>query len=92
MRGEAFSVCDFDEAGQRIAEVDVFLRTNIERYPNIWWIDSGDKLCSNGICRAVIGENLVYRDTHHLTVAMSEAMEPFLSKQVAEVLAGSGNQ
>ena len=92
MRGEPFTVCDFDEARQRIAEVDDFLRTQIDRYPNIWWIDSSDKLCSNGICRAVIGENLVYRDTHHLTVAMSEAMEPFLRKQVAEVLAGPGGQ
>ncbi|MEM7504006.1 MAG: acyltransferase family protein [Pseudomonadota bacterium] len=86
MRGEAFSACDFDEAGQRIAQVDAFLRAQTDRYRNIWWIDSGDMLCGDGVCRAVIGETLVYRDAHHLTVAMSEAMEPFLKNQITAVL------
>lgn len=87
MRGQDFSACDFTEDGHRIAEVDHFLQTEIERFHNVWWIDSSQELCREGICRSVISGNLVYRDSHHLTVAMSEAMEPFLSRQIAEALA-----
>jgi peptidoglycan/LPS O-acetylase OafA/YrhL len=51
------------------------------------YLDFTDYLCNDAVCPGVIGNTLVYRDRHHITVAMSTLLGPLLDADVSAVLA-----
>ena len=53
------------------------------------YLDFTDYLCNDTVCPGVIGNTLVYRDRHHITVAMSTLLGPLLDADVSAVLAAS---
>ncbi|MDA8372401.1 MAG: acyltransferase family protein [Nocardiopsaceae bacterium] len=51
-------------------------------------IDLRDRFCTGGTCPPVIGNVLVYRDSHHLTATYSKLLAPELSKAASSILEG----
>ncbi len=51
------------------------------------YLDYTDYLCNDSVCPAVIGNTLVYRDRHHITVAMSNLLGPLLNADISAILA-----
>jgi hypothetical protein len=54
--------------------------------PGIRLIDLTAALCPQGICKAVVGGKVMYRDTHHLAGKSAASLEPVLASQVAAAL------
>jgi len=44
------------------------------------YVNLNDYLCSADFCPAIIGNTLVYRDSHHLTASMAEELAPELAR------------
>ena len=53
------------------------------------WVDLSDQLCST-VCAPVLGNIVVYRDSHHLTVRMSRALAPTLDMHISSALRERG--
>jgi len=51
------------------------------------YLDYSDYLCNDAVCPSIIGDTLVYRDGHHLTVNMSAALAPIVGADVMSLLA-----
>ncbi|WP_336793986.1 MULTISPECIES: acyltransferase family protein [Gordonia] len=47
-------------------------------YPNITFLDYSDGFCRDGYCPAVVGNILVWHDSHHLTTAIVRSVIPYL--------------
>ncbi|GAA1465067.1 acyltransferase family protein [Microbacterium thalassium] len=54
-------------------------------------IDVNDYLCDAGWCPPIIGNTLVYRDSHHLTAVFAAEMAEVLGERLAPVLADAGS-
>lgn len=52
---------------------------------NTSFVDLTGYLCQDGTCQGVIGNQLVYYDTHHLSYAFSESMAAALEPHLLEV-------
>jgi peptidoglycan/LPS O-acetylase OafA/YrhL len=50
-------------------------------------LDTRRFFCADGICPVVIGNVLVYRDSHHLTATYARTMAPILRDEIAALLA-----
>jgi len=50
------------------------------------WVDLDDRLCTQAVCPAVIGDVLIYRDRHHLTATYSATLAPFLAERMGRAL------
>jgi peptidoglycan/LPS O-acetylase OafA/YrhL len=62
---------------QRLARL---LAESATGFPLVGVIDLGDQVCPEGLCRARIGEIIVFRDNQHLTAAFVRSLAPeFLS-------------
>ncbi|WP_052506469.1 acyltransferase family protein [Mycolicibacterium llatzerense] len=53
------------------------------------YLDYSDYLCNDTVCPSILGDTLVYRDGHHLTVHMSAALAPVIGADVMALLAPS---
>lgn len=49
---------------------------------NVSVVDLTDYLCTADACPAVVGNVLVYRDPHHLTVPYAESLAPMLDREL----------
>lgn len=54
--------------------------------PSIKAIDMLPYFCQAGVCPAVIGNVLVYRDRHHLTATYARSLAPILGQEVSQLL------
>lgn len=50
-----------------------------------WRLDLTDGICAADGCPAVVGNVLVWRDSHHLTKTYSRTLAPYLGRMLAEV-------
>jgi peptidoglycan/LPS O-acetylase OafA/YrhL len=55
-----------------------------KRAPGTTLVDLTDDICPGEICRAVIGNALVYRDKSHLTATFARTLEPMLETDFRE--------
>ncbi len=55
----------------------------VDRFPGLKPLDMSDAVCRPDICRAVEGNVLVYRDSHHFTATYMRTMTPELGRQIA---------
>lgn len=55
------------------------------------YLDYSDYLCNATVCPSILGDTLVYRDGHHLTVNMSAALAPIVGADVMSLL-GPGDE
>ncbi len=53
------------------------------QFPNVTFLDYTKAVCKDGYCPAIVGNILVYRDTHHLTATFARSMVPALQKDLA---------
>lgn len=59
-------------------------RTIVAQFPNVTFLDYTKAVCKDGYCPAVVGNILVYRDTHHLTATFARSLVPALDKDLAK--------
>ncbi len=52
--------------------------------PGVHLIDITDEICPGDLCRAVIGNALVYRDKAHLTATFARTLAPWIEKGIKE--------
>jgi hypothetical protein len=50
------------------------------------YLDLNDYLCNTTSCPAIVGDELLYRDAHHLTASFSESLEEPLGREVTALL------
>jgi len=53
---------------------------------NIYYADLSDKFCEDDVCKPIVGNVLVYKDTDHITSTYSKTLEPFLSEEMEKAL------
>ena len=53
-------------------------------------VDMNEYVCPSGLCSAVIGNILVWRDRHHLTASYSRSLAPFLDDKLQTILEQNG--
>ncbi|GAA3073353.1 MULTISPECIES: acyltransferase family protein [Actinomycetes] len=70
--------------GSKFAEVDPL--STLELPSGASTVDLTDLFCPAGRCAAVIGNVVVYRDSHHLTNEYVETAAPYLEERVREVM------
>ncbi|GCA96592.1 hypothetical protein NCCNTM_02270 [Mycolicibacterium sp. NCC-Tsukiji] len=68
----------------RRAETDLAARSTFD------YLDYSGYLCNDTVCPSIIGDTLVYRDGHHLTVNMSAALAPIIGADVLSLLTPEG--
>ncbi len=54
----------------------------VKRFPGLKPLDMSDAVCRPDHCRAVEGNVLVYRDSHHFTATYMRTMTPELGRQI----------
>jgi len=54
----------------------------VARFPNLKPLDLSDAVCRKDICRAVEGNVLIYRDSHHFTATYMRTLTPELGRQI----------
>ncbi|VBA38406.1 acyltransferase family protein [Mycobacterium attenuatum] len=57
----------------------------VAQFPLLKPIDMSDAICREDFCRAVEGNVLIYRDSHHLTPTYMRTMAPELGRQIAAI-------
>ncbi|ORC09717.1 acyltransferase [Mycobacterium persicum] len=57
----------------------------VAQFPLLKPIDMSDAICRQDFCRAVEGNVLIYRDSHHLTPTYMRTMAPELGRQIATI-------
>ena len=53
--------------------------------PGITVIDVRNVICPDGVCRAVIGNVLVYRETNHVTETFSRTLRSYIEDRLPSV-------
>ena len=70
---------------------DDFEARAVERVPGARLIDINDKICpTENLCRAVIGNALVYQDNSHLTATFARTLSPWIGHGLREAGFWSG--
>lgn len=69
--------CAFPRVRQGAREFDVRAARAV---PGAVLIDLVPEVCPRGLCRAVIGDAIVYRDRQHLTATYSRTLRPFIAR------------
>jgi peptidoglycan/LPS O-acetylase OafA/YrhL len=67
----------------RSDEEEIDRRAAVEA-PGARLVDVTDKICPRGVCRAVIGNALVYRDRSHLSATFAATLAPSLDQRLRE--------
>ncbi len=65
-------------------EADEFDARAAERAPGVHLIDVTNEICPGEICRAVIGDALVYRDRTHLSATFARTLAPGIERGLEE--------
>jgi peptidoglycan/LPS O-acetylase OafA/YrhL len=65
-------------------EADEFDARAAERAPGVHLIDVTNEICPGEICRAVIGNALVYRDRTHLSATFARTLAPGIERGLEE--------
>jgi peptidoglycan/LPS O-acetylase OafA/YrhL len=73
--------CAFDRPHEWDREYDV---RAAKAHPATHLIDLDDEICPSEVCRAVIGNALVYRDKSHLTATFARTLEPMIESDFRE--------
>ncbi|HNM83680.1 MAG TPA: acyltransferase family protein [Mycobacterium sp.] len=76
---------DAVSCGRKRSEVLVDRNPTLDfvgRFPNLKPLDMSAAVCRPDFCRAVEGNVLVYRDSHHITAAYMRTMIPELGRQM----------
>ncbi len=73
--------CAFERVRDPNLEFDV---RAAERSPHARLIDITDEICPGDVCRAVIGNALVYRDKSHLTATFARTLSPWIGRGLEE--------
>jgi peptidoglycan/LPS O-acetylase OafA/YrhL len=78
--------CDLPAA--RVLDPQIFAaeQSATAGLPGVRLIDLTDALCPQQICRAEIGGQVMYRDTHHLAGKSAAALAPLLDSQITAAL------
>jgi hypothetical protein len=71
--------CAFPRVVDRDKEFEV---RAVKSTPGSKLIDLTSEVCPGGLCRAVIGDALVYRDKSHLTATFARTLAPGLSRRL----------
>ncbi|WP_062462162.1 acyltransferase family protein [Demequina soli] len=84
---EAVPIClskNLSDAGEcALAPVDTSLDVAASKLPGASGIiDMNGYLCDGDVCPAIIGDNLVYRDTNHISATFIERLAPELQGQL----------
>jgi hypothetical protein len=58
--------------------------------PRVHLIDLTDRFCDSTTCYPVVGDLIVYADASHLTTDYAEALVPYLSERVDELVGAGG--
>lgn len=82
---EDLSTCAFSDEGSRTPEVQ---RAAADLVPGTAFLDLNDVICPGGMCPAVLGDVLVYRQGSHLTKTFVESTRPILEPRLVELLSG----
>ncbi|MCF3942682.1 acyltransferase family protein [Oceanobacillus alkalisoli] len=53
---------------------------------NVHYADFTDRFCEDGSCKAVVGNVLVYTDSHHITATYSSTLAPFVRDELVPLL------
>ena len=78
--------CDFAERDRRWRDFDV----RAARRVGARLIDPGEKICPHGLCRAVVGDVLVYRDPAHLTATYARTLASWFEPRLRAAFAAAG--
>jgi peptidoglycan/LPS O-acetylase OafA/YrhL len=54
--------------------------------PNVTILDFSNYICGDDTCQSVVGNIIVYRDSHHLTSTYVETLEPFLAPHLVSAM------
>jgi len=54
--------------------------------PDVALLDLTPEVCPHDVCRAVIGNALVYRDRSHLTATFARTLSPWLELELLELI------
>jgi len=73
--------CAFERVHDWNLEFDV---RAAQRSPYAHLIDITDEICPGDLCRAVIGNALVYRDKTHLTATFARTLSPWIGEGIKE--------
>ncbi len=74
--------CSFRPNDPRSDEVFHWLQAAANRVPNASVIDMTEAVCPNGLCRAQLGDKIVFRDTQHLNAEFAQSLAPVLAKRM----------
>jgi peptidoglycan/LPS O-acetylase OafA/YrhL len=62
-----------------------------EAVDHAWAVDLTPLLCDDSLCRSVIGNTVVYRDTNgHMTASFAQTLVPFLEEELVPRVEGAG--
>ena len=80
--GESPDVCGVsrERALSDVSPIDAIA----DDFPNITFLDYSDAFCRDGYCPAVVGNILVWHDTHHLTTAFVRSLIPYLDADIGQ--------
>ena len=78
---EDLAKCSFPRVRDRNLEFDV---RAARRSPGAQMIDLTSEICPGEVCRAVIGNALVYRDRTHLTATFARTLSPWIEAGLEE--------
>ena len=74
-------MCGFDRDNRYDRRID-FIRATADKAPDLDFIDLKTAICPAQECVPVLGNMLLYRDSHHLTVEFAESLAPFLEPAI----------
>lgn len=77
---------DAVSCGRKRAEVLVGRNPTLDflgRFPGLKPLDMSNAICRPDFCRAIEGNVLIYRDSHHVTATYMRTMAPELGRQIA---------
>lgn len=66
--------CSAPAASMRPADVQTWIRSAAARFPNVEVMDLNARICPDGICRAELDGQVVFRDNQHLSGAFAESL------------------
>lgn len=85
-REQGDAACRFERRNaldSRVVEID---RAAAQGMDHVSLVDLSDMLCDRSECRAAIEGRVAYRDTHHLTTAVSARLAPALRERLVAAL------
>lgn len=70
---------------RQVAERANTIALAAQRVPKVHIVDMTNAICSKDTCGPVVGNLVVYRDTHHLTATYAAALAPYLEQSLRRV-------